>query len=155
VPGAGSQLGWLLWADALDPPAAADAIARLGQPDVLTPFGVRTLSSAHPRFQPYGYHRGTVWPFDNWIAWAGLRRHGDEAAAERIRSGVLAALAELGRYPELYAVDRDGRLSGIPVANRVQAWTVGAVVGLRTGWDGLTTSPSGEPRSATSSTSRS
>ena len=73
-----------------------------------------------------------------------------------MRSGVLRALAELGRYPELYAVERDGTLSGVPLANRVQAWTVGAVLAFTTGWDGgVTTSPSGGPRSATSTTSRS
>ena len=50
--------------------------------------------------------------------------------AERIRAGVLDALAELGRYPELYGMDRDGRLSAVPMANRVQAWTVGAAAAL-------------------------
>ncbi len=154
VTGAGSQLGWLLWADALEPAAAAAAAERLTRPDVFTPFGVRTLSAEHPAFRVHGYHRGAVWPFDNWIAWGGLRRHGHVDAAERIRAGVLGALGELGRYPELYAVDRDGGLGSIPAANRVQAWTVGAVVAWNAGWDGLTTSPSGEPRSATSTTSR-
>jgi hypothetical protein len=41
--------------------------------------------------------------------------------AERVRSGVLRALAELGRYPELYVVDPDETLGGVPLANRVQA----------------------------------
>ena len=156
VPGAGSQLGWLLWADALDGPAALAAAERLAEPDVLTGYGVRTLSAEHPRFRADAYHRGSIWPFDNWITWAGLRRHGHAEVAERVRSGVLRALAELGRYPELYAVERDGTLGGVPLANRVQAWTVGAVLAFTTGWDGgATTSPSGGPRSATSTTSRS
>jgi glycogen debranching enzyme len=156
VPGAGSQLGWLLWADALDGPAALAAAERLAEPDVLTGYGVRTLSAEHPRFRADGYHRGSVWPFDNWITWAGLRRYGHAEVAERVRSGVLRALAELGRYPELYAVDPGGTPRGVPPANRVQAWTVGAVLAFTTGWDGgATTSPSGEPRSATSTTSRS
>ena len=137
VTGAGSQLGWLLWAGALDEPAAAAAADRLLRPDVLTPFGVRTLSADHPGFRVSGYHRGSVWPFDNWLAWGGLRRHGYEDAAERIRSGVLGALRELGRYPELYGVDRGGQLCALPAANRVQAWTVGAVVGFDAGWTGM------------------
>jgi glycogen debranching enzyme len=75
------------------------------------------------RQRPRGhrYHRGSIWPFDNWITWAGLRRHGPAEVAERVRSGVLRALAELGRYPELYAVDPDETLGGVPLANRVQA----------------------------------
>jgi hypothetical protein len=49
---------------------------------------------------------------------------------------VLSALEQLGRAPELYAVERDGTVRGVPLANRVQAWTVGALWALRHGWDG-------------------
>ncbi len=136
VVGAGSQLGWLLWADALDGPAAEAAADRLTRPDVLTDAGVRTLSADHPAFGRAHYHRGAVWPFDNWIAWGGLRAHGRAADAERVRAGVRAAVGELGRYPELYAVDAGGRVVDVPIANRVQAWTVGAMVAFGLGWDG-------------------
>ena len=136
VPGAGSQLGWLLWAGALDGDAAAAAAERLARPDVLTPFGLRTLSSAHPAFRPGAYHRGGVWPFDSWLGWGGLRAAGRDAEAERVRAGVLEALDRLGLAPELYAVSRGGALEPVPVANRVQAWTVGARWALEHGWDG-------------------
>jgi len=126
VTGAGSQLGWLLWAGALDDDAAAAAVARLGQSDVLTPYGLRTLSAEDPRFFSSAYHRGAIWPFDSWIGWLGLRAYGEHELADRIRNGVLDALAELGRYPELYGVTPAGALEAIPIANRVQAWTVGA-----------------------------
>ena len=127
VNGAGSQLGWLLWAGALDEDAAATAAARLCQPDILTPYGLRTLSSDHPAFFSAAYHRGGIWPFDNWIGWLGLQAYGEREAADRVRDGVLEALAILGRYPELYAVTPSGALESIPIANRIQAWTVGAV----------------------------
>ncbi len=136
VPGAGSQLGWLLWADALEPAAADRAAERLVQPDVLSPYGLRTLSAEHPAFRADGYHRGAVWPFDSWIGWAGLAGAGRAEEAERVRSGVLTALGRLGRAPELYAVSRDGELQPVPIANRVQAWTIGAEQALRTGWSG-------------------
>ena len=136
VPGAGSQLGWLLWAGALEGDAADAAAERLVAPDVLTDHGLRTLSSAHPAFRPRAYHRGGVWPFDCWLGWGGLRAAGRPDAAERVRTGVLAALDRLGRAPELYAVTPDGALEPIPVANRVQAWTVGARWALEHGWDG-------------------
>jgi glycogen debranching enzyme len=122
VPGAGSQLGWLLWSGVLRDEAIAD---RLVAPDVLTPYGLRTLSSEHPAFEPYAYHRGGIWPFDNWLGWLGLRAVGRADDAERVRTGVLRALDELGRAPELYAVV-DGALEPVAVSNRVQAWTVGA-----------------------------
>ena len=136
VPGAGSQLGWLLWADALGPAATTAVADRLCRPDVLTDLGARTLASTHPAFLAHGYHRGAVWPFDCWLVWGGLRAAGREEEAERLRSGVRRALEELGRFPELYAVSPSGRLEAVPVANRVQAWTVGAVIAFDHDWDG-------------------
>jgi glycogen debranching enzyme len=102
---------------------------------VLTPWGLRTLSSEHPAFDAHAYHRGSVWPFDCWLGWGGLRAAGREEDAERVRRGVLDALGRLGRFPELYAVD-GGRPRPIVFANRVQAWTVGARWALEHGWDG-------------------
>jgi glycogen debranching enzyme len=136
VSGAGSQLGWLLWADALGPEATDRAAERLTRPDVLTDFGLRTLSSDHPAFEPHAYHRGSVWPFDSWLGWGGLRAAGRERDAERVRAGVLEAIERLGGAPELYAVTDDGP-ERVALSNSVQAWTVGARFALRTGWDGL------------------
>jgi glycogen debranching enzyme len=133
VTGAGSQLGWLLWADALEPAVAAACAERLCEPDILTEFGLRTLASSAPGFGATSYHRGAVWPFDSWLGWGGLRAHGREREAERVRTGVLAALDALGRAPELYAVEP---LAPIPLANRVQAWTIGARWAFEHGWDG-------------------
>jgi len=134
VRGAGSQLGWLLWAGVPVPGAAE----RLAEPDVLTGFGLRTLSDRHRQFAARAYHRGAVWPFDSWLGWGGLRAAGHRVPAERVRAGVLDAIERLGgRFPELYAVTAAGP-ERIPIANQVQAWTVGAVFALRTGWDGRT-----------------
>jgi glycogen debranching enzyme len=136
VPGAGSQLGWLLWSGALADGAREAAADRLCEPDVLTPYGLRTLSSSSPVFDPQGYHRGSVWPFDCWLGWSGLRAAGRETDAERVRSGVLAALDRLGRAPELYAVTPAGDLEPAPSANRVQAWSVGARWAFESDWGG-------------------
>jgi glycogen debranching enzyme len=135
VAGAGSQLGWLLWANALPPDERPAYASRLCEPDILTDFGLRTLSSSHPRFAPQAYHRGAVWPFDSWFGWGGLRAAGFDAEAEKVRTGVLEALERLGGAPELYAVTGDGP-SRIPIANQIQAWSVGAKHAFETGWDG-------------------
>jgi glycogen debranching enzyme len=135
VTGAGSQIGWLLWADALPAEVRASYAERLRQPDVLTDFGLRTLSSSHPQFAADAYHRGSVWPFDSWLGWAGLRAEGFTEEAERVRSGVLDALDRLGDAPELYAVTDEGP-QRIPIANQIQAWTVGARWALEHDWDG-------------------
>ena len=136
VRGAGSQLGWLLWADALEPAAREAAAERLCAPDVLTDFGLRTLSSDSPVFDPHAYHRGSVWPFDCWLGYGGLRAAGRRGDADRVRTGVLAALDRLGRAPELYAVGVGGEVEPIALSNRVQAWTVGARWALEHEWDG-------------------
>jgi glycogen debranching enzyme len=137
VPGAGSQLGWLLWADALEPDARDAAAGRLCAPDILTDYGLRTLSVDSPVFEAHAYHRGSIWPFDSWLGWGGLRRAGRMGEAERVRTGVLAALDRLGRAPELYAVTPDAAVEPVALANRVQAWSVGARWALENEWDGL------------------
>jgi glycogen debranching enzyme len=131
VRGAGSQLGWLLWAGA----PVTGAAERLCEPDVVTDYGLRTLSDRHPQFDASSYHRGSIWPFDSWLGWGGLRAAGRLEEAERVRAGVLAGVERIGRYPELYAVT-DAGVEPIAIANFVQAWTVGAVWALRHSWDG-------------------
>lgn len=135
VAGAGSQLGWLLWADALPRRARERAADRLRRPDVLTPWGLRTLSSEHPSYAPDAYHRGAVWPFDSWLGWGGLRASGCRDMAEGLRLGVLDAIETIGQAPELFAVGSTGP-EPISIANRVQAWTVGARWALEHEWDG-------------------
>ena len=136
VTGAGSQLGWLLWANALEPHAVPEAAERLSRPDIRTPYGLRTLSSESPVFAVEAYHRGTIWPFDSWLGWGGLRAGGRAADAEAVRVGVLDAIREQGGFPELYGVTTDDRLVRVPAANHVQAWTVGAAWALANQWDG-------------------
>jgi glycogen debranching enzyme len=136
VLGAGSQLGWLLWADALEPTAARAAADRLSEPDILTDAGLRTLAATAPCFEVQAYHRGSIWPFDSWLGWGGLRAVGRAAAAERVRTGVLSAVERLGHAPELSAVTLQGEVEPVAAANRVQAWTVGACWALGHGWDG-------------------
>lgn len=136
VIGAGTQLGWLLWADALDDTGRETAVERLAAPDVLTDFGLRTLASSHPAFLSQGYHRGAIWPFDNWLAWGGLHAAGAPGVANRVRDGVRRALDQLGRYPELYSVSPLGQLAAVPIANKVQAWTIGAMTAFDLDWDG-------------------
>jgi glycogen debranching enzyme len=136
VPGPGSQLGWLLWCGALSP-GRRDAVAeRLCEPDILTAWGLRTLAATSPVFGPQSYHRGSVWPFDSWLGWSGLRAAGQDEGAERVRSGVLAALEQLGHAPELFAVTASGELEPARLTNLVQAWTVGARWALENDWGG-------------------
>ena len=78
-------------------------------PRLYSGWGVRTLAVGEGRYNPIGYHLGTVWPFDNsFIAW-GLRRYGYKEEAARIASDILDAAAMFdGRLPEAFGgYDRD------------------------------------------------
>ena len=82
------------------------------------------------RYNPVGYHVGTVWPFDNsFIAW-GLRRYGYKAEAARIAAGILDAATFFdGRLPEAFG-GYERSLTKFPVqyptACSPQAWSTGA-----------------------------
>ena len=48
------------------------AAERLMQDDLFSGWGVRTLSSLHPAFNPYSYHLGSVWPVEQARSPSGL-----------------------------------------------------------------------------------
>lgn len=106
----------------------ADAVAdRLFGDDIWTPAGIRTHSTADPHFDGDSYHRGSVWPHDNWVIHEGLLAIGRADDAARVRNAVLDGLCRLEHIPELYAV-RNGVAAPLAVAQRVQAWSSGAVL---------------------------
>lgn len=106
----------------------ADAVAeRLFGDDLWTPAGIRTHSTADPHFDGDSYHRGSVWPHDNWVIHEGLLAIGRPDDAARVRNAVLDGLCRLEHIPELYAV-RNGVAEPLAVAQRVQAWSSGAVL---------------------------
>ena len=91
---------------------------------------MRTLADGEARYNPIGYHVGTVWPFDNsFIAW-GLRRYGFKDEAALIAAGILDA-AEFfdGRLPEAFGgYERTTTNYPVqyPTACSPQAWSTGA-----------------------------
>jgi glycogen debranching enzyme len=93
-----------LWAGAVGSSDARSIVDRLRQPDMLTDFGIRTLSSNDRFFEADSYHRGTIWPFDNAVAVAGMLRYGFVEEALDLASRVLRALQLIGSPTELYVV---------------------------------------------------
>ena len=98
-------------------------------PRLFSGWGVRTLAEGDGRYNPIGYHVGTVWPFDNsFIAW-GLRRYGFKEEAATIAEGILDA-AEFfdGRLPEAFGgYERSVTKYPVqyPTACSPQAWSTG------------------------------
>ena len=82
-----SNNGLLLWSGIVDANKAKSVVDHLMGPRMFSGWGVRTLAEGEGRYNPVGYHLGTVWPFDNsFIAW-GLRRYGFKEEAARIAAG--------------------------------------------------------------------
>jgi glycogen debranching enzyme len=127
-----SNPGHCLWLGILDRDRARSAADRLMRPDLFTGFGLRTLSSQHPSYDPHSYQRGSVWPHDTMIAAAGMRRYGRDEDAWRLIDGVLAAASAFDGFqlPELFAgLMRQPLDTPVPneKANVPQAWAAGSI----------------------------
>ena len=134
VPAVTSNAGHALWCGITSPERAARLARRLMAPDMYTGWGIRTLSSKYPTYNPMSYHNGSVWPHDNSLIAQGFARYGLREEANEI----VAALIEAGRrfpnnrLPELWCgFQRDLRFSARPADYLVscipQAWSAGMV----------------------------
>jgi glycogen debranching enzyme len=125
-----SNNGHLLWSGIVDKSKAKAVAGHLLGPRLYSGWGVRTLAEGEARYNPIGYHVGTVWPFDcSFIAW-GLRRYGFKEEAAMIAAGILEA-AEFfdGRLPEAFGGYERGETMypvQYPTACSPQAWSTGA-----------------------------
>jgi glycogen debranching enzyme len=130
-----SNVGQCLWSGIIEPKRAAAVVKRLMQKDMWSGWGIRTLSSDHPSFNPYNYQTGAVWPHDNSLIVLGMRRYGFDAEAAALARDISGAASHflLNQLPELYAgLQRDP--TGFPVqylgANVPQAWAAGTPFAL-------------------------
>ncbi len=130
-----SNPGHLLWSGIVPPDRAARMVARLMAPDMNSGWGIRTLSSAHPAYNPYSYQKGSVWPHDNSLIALGFKRYGFDHEVNRIARDISGAASHFmqNQLPELYSgVGREG--GGFPVqylgANVPQAWAAGTCFAL-------------------------
>jgi glycogen debranching enzyme len=125
-----SNNGHLLWSGIVDKSKAKAVAGHLLGPRLFSGWGVRTLAEGEGRYNPIGYHVGTVWPFDtSFIAW-GLRRYGFKQEAAVLAAGILDA-AEVfeGRLPEAFGGYERGVTKypvQYPTACSPQAWSTGA-----------------------------
>jgi glycogen debranching enzyme len=104
-------------------------------PEMFSGWGVRTVASDAPRYNPMAYHDGSVWPHDNSLIALGLGRYGFKRAAAAIFEGMFDASThmELMRFPELFCgfSRRRGTAPTLyPVACQPQAWASAAPFAL-------------------------
>jgi glycogen debranching enzyme len=128
-----SNPGQALWCGIVPPDRAARLAERLMRPDMFTGWGIRTLSANAARYNPMGYHVGTVWPHDNALFALGLKRYGEEEKLRQLVSGFFESARHFPdlRIPELFCgYDRSQYQVPVryPVACNPQAWAAGATL---------------------------
>jgi glycogen debranching enzyme len=104
-------------------------LARLFAADMFSGWGVRTLSADHPAYNPYAYHRGTVWPAEHGPFAVGAYRYGQHDHVTRIARAQfeLASLFDHAQLPECVAGHARDAAHPFPplypAANAPQAWS--------------------------------
>ena len=123
---------------------------RLLAPDLFSDWGIRTLSTAHPSFNPLSYHLGSIWPFANAMVASGLGRYGFGSAAQAVAGAMFRSSQTFAcdRLPEVFGgTARDERHPHpilYPGACWPQAWSSSAVISLVQTMLGLTPLGAGE-----------
>jgi len=126
-----SNAGQTLWSGIVPPDKAAKVADRVMRSDMFTGWGIRTLGTGEIRYNPMGYHVGSVWPHDNAIIGLGLKRYGEEAKLQSLVTGFFESTRHFPdrRVPELFCgYDRAQFRVPVryPVACSPQAWAAGA-----------------------------
>src|ERR1700730_14946226 len=73
-------------------------------PEGFSGWGIRTVSTGEPLYNPMSYHNGSVWPHDNGVIEAGCARYGLDDLISVPLSGLFDASAAMEAYrlPELF-----------------------------------------------------
>src|SRR5205823_7280940 len=130
-----SNVGHCLWSGLPRPDRAARVVRRFLEPDFWSGWGIRTLPADHPAYNPYSYHRGSIWPHDNALIALGFKRYGFADECARVARDVFRAASYFAGYrlPELYA-GLPRQQGSFPVqylgANIPQAWAAGSIFQL-------------------------
>ena len=141
-----SNAGHALFAGIAYRKRASSVVAALMDRSSFSGWGVRTVASSQPRYNPMSYHNGSVWPHDNALIAAGFARYGFRQEAARIFEGIFAASTyiDLRRLPELFCGFPRQRTQGptfYPVACMPQAWAAAAPLSMIQSCLGLSFSP--------------
>jgi glycogen debranching enzyme len=121
-----------LWTGIIDPRYAKHLVDRIFRDDMFTEWGIRTLSSGERRYNPLGYHNGTVWPHDNSIIAMGLMKYGFVNEMSILFTGMYEASRAFENYrlPECFGGLPRSTYSvpvRYPVACSPQAWASGTI----------------------------
>ena len=92
-----------MWFGLLDDSKAKSMILEFERPSMQTAWGMRIISSQHPKYDAAGYHSGTVWPlFTGWAAVGEYRYHAAIPAYQNLRvNAMLTFDGSLGHVAEV------------------------------------------------------
>ena len=127
-----SNAGHCLFTGIASPERARQVARTLLAPESFSGWGVRTVAASESRYNPMGYHTGSVWPHDNAVIAHGLARYGLAEKALPIWTGLFEAgtYFDLRRMPELFCGFAQEPGEGpilYPVACAPQAWSAASV----------------------------
>lgn len=121
-----SNMGHCLWAGIVPDEVATTVAEHLVSSQLYSGWGLRTLATTNPGYNPVSYHCGSVWPHDTAIAIAGLTRYKLNEQADQLSRSLLDCSAfSGGRLPELFAGFARGDLQApipYPTSCSPQAW---------------------------------
>ena len=141
VDGLSSDPGQCLWTGVVPSQASSWVVKRLTTRELWSGWGIRTLGTDEAAYDPYSYHRGSVWPHDTSLIAAGMRQAGFPEPAAWVADALLEAATRLPhhRLPELFSGEprEAGGPFPYPTACAPQAWASAAPLLLMTALSGL------------------
>jgi GH15 family glucan-1,4-alpha-glucosidase len=116
-----------MWFKQLDGDQAQSMIEELARPDHETDWGMRILSSRDSKYNPGGYHYGTVWPlFTGWASIGEYRYHRPFPAYLNLRANALLTLnGSLGHVAEVLS---GNHFQTLGTGSPHQIWSAAMVV---------------------------
>jgi glycogen debranching enzyme len=129
----GSDPGHCLASGIIDTSLAEKFVKRFVAPDLFSGWGIRTLSAEHPSFNPFSYHRGSVWPVENGVFPLATVRFGLYREAEMLCRSLFetAALFDYYRLPEVFSGHQRDQQHPFPAvyprADWPQAWSASSL----------------------------
>jgi glycogen debranching enzyme len=132
----GSNPGHCIATGIADESLVERAANRLLADDLFSGWGIRTLSSKNPAFNPYSYHRGSVWPVEHGAFAMGFMRFGLWDHLHRMCKALFeaASVFDFYRLPEVFSGhardDAHPFPALYPKTNWPQAWSASAMFSL-------------------------
>ena len=124
-----SDPGHCVFSGILEGERPKQVIDRMMRPDMFSGWGIRTLSSSHPAYNPFAYHRGTVWPAENGSFVLGMARYGLRDQMWDLSCALFeaASMFDYDRLPEVFGGHPRDEAHPFPClyekADSPQAWS--------------------------------